>query len=325
MAEIRLPEDGRPYVLITAEGEASPLDVDAAAIIDLYKRHGALLLRGFGTELDDFRRFAQQFCASSVFNESPDRQLLDSTNNIQSVNAGLDPFPLHPELSREPWKPDVCFFGCLSAPSEHGATTICDGVELVAQLPDAVRRGFADRRLIYVNRAGPEILQFWLGTPNPSDAQLARPGAACPYIFRRAGNAVVRAFTRPALHKPMFDDRPAFGNFLLFARYYLGRQDIPIFADGNPVPPEWVEAAQQVGQRLSVALAWQKGDVLMLDNTRFMHGRTAISDPSERLIASYFGYLNFALPNPEEPANPPWRRATFRPPQPRPSAPPQPR
>jgi hypothetical protein len=47
-----------------------------------------------------------------------------------------------------------------------------------------------------------------------------------------------------------------------------------------------------------------------------MHGRTAILEPSERLIATYFGYLHFAVPDPEEPSNPPWRRADFCPPPP---------
>ena len=54
----------------------------------------------------------------------------------------------------------------------------------------------------------------------------------------------------------------------------------------------------------------------MLDNTRFMHGRTAILDSAERLIATFFGYLSFAIPDPEEPPDPPWRRADFLPPIP---------
>ena len=53
----------------------------------------------------------------------------------------------------------------------------------------------------------------------------------------------------------------------------------------------------------------------MIDNSRFMHGRTAVRDAGERLIASYFGYFKFALPDPEEPANPPWRRGPFEPPR----------
>jgi hypothetical protein len=54
----------------------------------------------------------------------------------------------------------------------------------------------------------------------------------------------------------------------------------------------------------------------MLDNTRFMHGRTAIEDPGERLIMTFFGYLDFAIPDPEEPPDPIWRRRDFCPPFP---------
>ena len=52
----------------------------------------------------------------------------------------------------------------------------------------------------------------------------------------------------------------------------------------------------------------------MLDNTRVMHGRNTIVDPSERVIASYFGYLDFAVPDGEEIPDAPWRRQAFRPP-----------
>jgi hypothetical protein len=52
----------------------------------------------------------------------------------------------------------------------------------------------------------------------------------------------------------------------------------------------------------------------MLDNSRFMHGRTAIRDTAERQIATFFGYLGFAPVNPEEPADPLWRKADFCPP-----------
>ncbi|HVQ08591.1 MAG TPA: TauD/TfdA family dioxygenase [Allosphingosinicella sp.] len=315
MAEVIPPGAGRPYATIRAEREASPLELDPNAVISLYKAHGALLLRGFSTDLDRFRRFAEQYCASSAQNDSRGRELLDHAHNIQSVNRGVAPFPLHPELSREPWKPDVCFFGCLNPPSEDGATTLCDGVEIVAQLPADVRRAFENRRLLYVQAATAEELEFWLGTPDPSDAQLAEPPSKSPYFFWRAQGTVVRAFTRPAFHRPMFTDAPAFGNFLLFARYCLGLQGVPLLEDRSQVPDALLAAVKSVSDRLTAPIGWQRGDVLMIDNTRFMHGRTAVRDAGERLIASYFGYLRFALPNPEEPPEPLWRAGPFNPPR----------
>jgi hypothetical protein len=114
----------------------------------------------------------------------------------------------------------------------------------------------------------------------------------------------------------MFTDDPAFGNFLLFARYCRRMTDFPVFEDGSIIPDALVHSVKTVSDGLTVAIAWQRGDLLMLDNTRFMHGRTAVVDPGERLIASYFGYLHFAPPDPEEPVDPPWRRGSFNPLQP---------
>ena len=89
----------------------------------------------------------------------------------------------------------------------------------------------------------------------------------------------------------MFIDEPAFANFLLFARFTHNRPDYPLLDDMQRVPEDWVQAIRVTGERLSARVAWQAGDVLMLDNTRFMHGLHANRGFSERLIATYFGYL----------------------------------
>ena len=66
---------------------------------------------------------------------------------------------------------------------------------------------------------------------------------------------------------------------------------------------------------LTYAIPWRRGDIVILDNSRFMHGRRAIADPRQRRIASYFGYVDFAPPQSDEPADPVWRRGTFTPPR----------
>jgi alpha-ketoglutarate-dependent taurine dioxygenase len=316
MPIISAPALGRPHVLIDADGASSVLDVATEEIIGLFKTYGALLLRGFGADVDQFRQFAKQFCSTSVFNESPGRSPIDDANNIHSVDGGTVAFSLHPELAREPWKPDAALFACFSPPSTGGETTICDGVALARTLPAVVRRGLEERRLVYVKNTWPELLDYWLGSPEPTDAQLATPPTSCPYEFRRIGQHIGRVFSRPALHKPMFSDDLAFGNFLLFARFNNGRSDFPVLDNGQPVPEDWLQAIKATGDQLACPIIWEAGDVLMLDNSRFMHGRNAILNAAERRIATYFGYLNFAPINPEEPPNPIWRREDFRPPVP---------
>jgi hypothetical protein len=316
MAIVHLPRPGQPHVLVEAAGERSILDLDAEAIIRLYKERGALLFRGFGADAAQFREFAWKFCSTAVFNESPGRQPIEPEYNIHTVDGGVREFSLHPELSREPWKPDIAMFACFSAPSRGGETVICDGVDLVRHLPDAVRQGLAGRRLLHIKPTWPSLLEYWLGTPEPSDAQMAAPPPDCPFTFHRVHGDIVRVFTRPALHKPMFIDAAAFGNFLLFARFNLGRPDYPVLDDGHPVPEAWLQAIKATGDRLKVPVVWQPGDVVMLDNTRFLHGRNAILDPGERLIATFFGYVKFALPDADEPDDARWRKPGFRHPSP---------
>lgn len=316
MPRIYPPQPGRPAVMIEADGAGGLDTLDREAIVALYKKDGAILFRGFEGGIEAFGAFARRFCRTSVNNESPGRVLLDAGQRIQSVNRGDTAFALHPELSREPWKPDAAFFGCIEAPRQGGETTICDGIELARSLPEEVRQGLEGRRLVYFMPTWPDLFAFWLGTPEPDDALLAAPPASCPYRFTRMPDgSIARYFSRPALHRPMFAEGPAFGNFLLFARFNNGRGDFPLLDDMRPVPEAWLQAIKETGDALSQAVAWQAGDVLMLDNTRFMHGRRPILDPGERSIATYFGYLDFAKPDPEEPAGAPWRQHDFEPPR----------
>ena len=317
MPEIALPSPGQPQVLIASGPETRLGQLDHEALAALYRQHGALLLRGFGADVPQFQTFARSFCATAVVNESPGRAPLDRGNHIYTVDGGTAAFALHPELSREPWKPDVAMFCCLSPPGSGGATTIADGIALVRTLPPEVRDGLAGRRLVYASGTSPQMLEYWLGTAAPNDALLRAPPPSCPYRFERVtGGRIIRHFSRPALHRPMFCDAPAFGNFLLFARFNNNRRDFPLLDDLTPVPERWLQAIRIAGEAVQCAVTWQAGDVLMLDNTRFLHGRTAIVDAAERRIATYFGYLKFAVPDPEEPPNPVWRREDFVPPLP---------
>jgi alpha-ketoglutarate-dependent taurine dioxygenase len=290
------------------------MTIDQALLESEFRRSGAFLLRGFDFDVETFRRFAERLCTASVFNESRNRALIDSASNIQSVDLGTAPFPLHPELSREPWRPDVCLFACFAAPSRGGETTICDGVEIVRRLPPAMVKEMLDRNLLYCQPASPEALEYWLGTSSPKPERLSSPPPQCPYSFTDLGDKIIRCFARPLLHKPMFHEGPAFGNFLLFARFALRVSHFPLLDDGQCVPAEWVDAVRQAAEPITYALQWRRGDILVVDNSRFMHGRRQILNAAERKIASYFGYLSFAPASEYEPPDPPWRRGPFRPP-----------
>lgn len=298
----------RRYVTVVPDRRDRTLaDIDTNLIRDLFRRRGAILFRGFDLDTDGFAAFVRRFCTHSVFNESGGRDTIDAEQRIQTVNLGAKAFPLHPELSREPWKPDVCFFGCLVPPKSGGETVICDGVDIVRKLPVKLREKLLTMRLRYTRTATPEELRYWLRTDDPSDAALANPPSDCPFTFERKDGHVLRSFTAPFLHKPMFTDDPAFGNFLLFSRYHNNNHTFPVFADGTTVSNELVAVIKTIGDSLTTPLQWQENDLVMLDNTRFLHGRREILNTDERYIMTYFGYLDFAIPSVEEGPRPRWR------------------
>lgn len=302
-----------PLALIEGNGEALG-QADAGAVRALIEDRGAVLLRGFATTIEGFTAFGQALCATSVYNESPNREMLGDGAQAQSVNLGADPFPLHPELAREPWRPDLAMFACLDPPSVAGQTNVCDGIAIADNLPPGVRSALAGKRLFYIRAASPELLRYWLGTDAPDDALLANPPASCPYWFRRTPDGIMRGFTRPALEATLFQQRPAFANFLLFARDYLHMSRIPLL-EGRVFDDDMVDAIRSVARSLTYSHRWQQGDVVLLDNSRFMHGRRAIADTAERRIATYFGYLKGIDRREGEPADPIWRRETFVPPE----------
>jgi len=313
--KVALPDVARPYACLSpTDGARSLVALDRQLLLRLYSTHGAILARGFDASLDAFRTVASWFSRRSIFNDSLNRTLVDAAQNIQTVDRGEHAFPLHPELARKPWMPDVCFFHCLTAPGSGGETLICDGVRIVEELPAELRESLSERRLRYDHLATADECSYWLNTPHPSEEDLARPRPECPYRFYAHEDGVACSFTRPFFHRPMFSEKPAFGSFLLFSRYCLLNPRFPTFEDGEAVPQSIVAAIKSVADGLTAPIAWQPGDLLILDNTRFMHGRNRVHSAAEREILTYFGYLDFAPPNSEEPARPVWRHMDFNPP-----------
>jgi alpha-ketoglutarate-dependent taurine dioxygenase len=298
MFKLLEPAAGRNYAAILASTEHDALGaLETRAVAAAFVRYGALLFRGFRLELDDFSAFTRQFCDRFVRNESGRRAVVSPDGTTQTVNIGQQAFPLHPELSRVPWRPDVAWFACASPPTVGGETLLCDGVAAAAALPAQTRAAVEHRGLLYTEETPLEAFRDMLGVATPSPALLERLSASSPFRFTARGGRYFRSFVRPFLHRPLFTDEPALGNFLLFARYMLNTRRFPVFEDGSEVPDALCKTLREVTDALTVAHRWQVGDILMVDNSRFMHGRNEVTDLEERVIWTRFGYARFAPPD----------------------------
>ncbi|HSG87933.1 MAG TPA: TauD/TfdA family dioxygenase, partial [Pseudomonadales bacterium] len=292
--QIALPQPQRPFVLAEADGGTPVLEAIADATLrELFMAHGALLLRGFPFSLTAFGALAARHCARFVNNESRGREQVSEDGRIQTVNLGRGHFPLHPELARVPWQPDILWFACERPAELGGETTICDGIAAARAFRPALRAHLEGSVLRHTEPVTEAWCRDFLGLETLTPMALAAAGAPFAFEFEMVAGRLMRSYLRPMLHRPLYDDSPAYGNFLVFSRQALGNRTYPTYADGSAIEDGLVEEIAAVTNRLATPIAWQAGDILMLDNTRFMHGRNPIGDPQHRRIYTQFGYSAF--------------------------------
>lgn len=306
MAETVQADPHRSIVTLAASDGAALTSLSTEHVIELFREHGALLLRGYRFDLAELTAFTRPFCSRFVRNESGRRMPVSTDGTTQTVNLGHEAFPLHPELSRVPWRPDIAWFACARPPATGGETLVCDGLEVVPRLAPDLRAGLSDRAVLYREETPMGAFTDWLGIAPPDDRALERLSDSSPFRFEREGQRIFRSFSQPFLHRPLFSDGIAFGNFLLFARYMLRTKEFPTFEDGAAIPDDICAELRAVTDSLTIAHRWRTADILMLDNSRFMHGRNTVTDPAERVIWTQFGYAAF-LPADDPRQSEPWR------------------
>jgi len=307
--KVNLPVTNGAPVVITPTGFFDSIDkLDLDQVFELYKEYGAILFRGYRLNKNNFRRFADHFCGGFVRNRAIGRKQMSKDNRLQSVNLGGTMFPFHPEISREPWRPDTIFFGCLVAP-KNAPTQFADGTVMVKEMRDETRKLFESTRLLYQHPTSKENAERWLKIEDASQAALDKAGDSKPFRFSINSNGhYIRTFTVPGLHKPMFSDEPAFGNHILFSRFMHKIRNFPLFEDMSEIPEELCQELNELAHKVCYTHQWKKGDLVMVDNTRFMHGRPEYVEDGKRVIMSQFGYLRNAPVSAEELESQPWRQ-----------------
>jgi len=309
MLDTILPSDSVNYATVRSKHRWQKLNsLDYDEVLEVYRRHGAILFRGFRWSVQDFDTFGKRFCSSFVSNKSAGRRKVTSDQRVQTVDMGGTFLPLHPEMSREPWKPDVAFFACVKPPRKAGETSLCDGVALANSLRAETREFLENTTLLYTQPSTRKVCELWLDIDDPDEEKLKNHQDSWPFVFSLDKNGnFVRTYAIPALHKPLFSDEKAYGNYIVVARFLHNIRNFPTLGDGSEIPEELCHELRDAGLSLSVAHKWQKRDILMVDNTRFMHAREQIINPEKRIILTQFGFLRDAPVTPEEFAAQRWR------------------
>ena len=270
-----------------------PTGVDLFAFLG---NEGSIHVRGVGASGRVLADYVASFSAELVAKPGTEIIVLGERRFVQPITFGTDPIQLHCESGFSAQRPDIAAFCCERAASCGGGhTTVCDGVQLWRHLHPAIRRRFESNRVTSTLRVPIDVLQGMsldsaFGDPGRANARIS--GFRAEQVVKVAGREVTLRFTCSAVVRTRAG-LPSFSNNILsyldaargWRRDDLGH-DVR-FEDGAPIPEDVELELRRATEATTQLVKWCGGDVLILDNIRCMHGRTAFRDDGRRMFAVF--------------------------------------
>ena len=289
--------------LISASGTKDPGRLSRERVIGSLDSHGVVLIRDFVFDLDKFEVFTADLC-NEFHHVGTRNKLKTNTGDGYSTEVHRQNFTLlsHSEGAYRPCPPapELCFFYCITAPSvEGGETSLVDGVRFLKAMPDRLRERFMQSNIVYEMYWQPERWRSEFQVEN--QFELTKYLGNYPnleYSFK--GNELALRYTTSAI-KPTRSGEPAFANALLAHlprithpayqqnNVYTKSSNHIYFDSGEEITDDIVNTLIDVQDQLMYLHEWQSHDLLVFDNTRFMHGRRMTQTSCERLLLSRFG------------------------------------
>lgn len=259
-------EGGGLLLRPAADAEVSLRDLDRDEIIASFEAHGVLLFRGFGLRPEDLTAFTDSF-SEMYCPDLASRAPRFGQAAVRSVDRGSHAIRLHVEAGFAVTAPELLWFYCHVPSTTGGSTTLCDGIRLWRSLAPETQRRFLAQPVKY-------RFSFVFGEQKPGEGRVPwpMPGIGVDgYVDRDEGMASLSVLRYAVQESRLADRSLCFANFLLPEAEILTRT----MADGSPIGEKTLAELADTAERLSFDLQWQPGDLVMVDNRRFMHGRRA--------------------------------------------------
>jgi len=311
---IRTLIDGQalPLVIEPLLGDLDPVHWALQArpwINEQLRTHGGLLFRGFNLpDAAAFEQFAQAI-EPDLYGTYGDLPKNTSGKNIYHST----PYPeqhmilFHNESSHLPQWPRKQWFFCEIPAPRGGCTPIVDCRQVLARLPEDIVARLKAQGLLYVRHFTDKLdvrwqdffkteqredverqclqtgMQWqWLGADNLRIAQ------HCPAIVAHPDTGELSFFNQVQLHHSACLEPEVRANLInLFGLGNLPRN--VYYGDGSVIEDAVMEVIGAAYEDCAVRFAWQKGDMVMLDNMLVAHARDPFE--GERKICVAMGQM----------------------------------
>lgn len=261
-------------------------DVSSEDFAAQMQRHGVILYTNFATDPNSFGEFAKNNSGRLILD--PSRQTHHEA--VQRVIPGKDPIDLHSEHSNSPFAPDYLWFYCRHAANSQGQTTVANGNDIWNALKPETQQFFCQHKIVF-ERAFPE--PFWkvfvwsmlkepvaledVTTEHLHHLFKDHPDAV---ITMEAENSIRLCYSRYVFN--LFDSSTKFFVNSMMGPY--AGQTLSI-ENNTPIPPHILNEVAAVYSAQTEEIPWQNGDIAVIDNLRFMHGRRESDDMTRELFS----------------------------------------
>jgi alpha-ketoglutarate-dependent taurine dioxygenase len=307
-------------------GRRSPLllmpsaaDRDLSCLVqsnaDAIRQHvldqGAVLFRGFAvSELADFDRFIGALAAERLEYRYASTPRTEINNRIFTATEypPAQEIPLHNENAYQREWPLLIAFCCLVPATGGGETPLADMRAVTEAIGTARLDEFESRRVQYVRHYRPHIDLPWQKVfrtedPRSVDQFCAENDIASDWLS--GGVLRTSQVSQGVAYHPATSERLFFNQAHLFhvsnlgdsaARSMVslyGNEGLPrqaFFGDGGSISMEDLTAVRAAFGRASLMFSWRSGDVLLLDNMQFAHGRRPFNGPRTLLASLLYPY-----------------------------------
>lgn len=267
---------------------------------------GGVLLRGFAVPTSEyFEKVAQAFFGELMeytHRSTPRREVSGRVYTSTEYPADR-PIPLHNEMSYTHEWPMRIAFHCARPAATGGATPIADSRRIYQGIDPEVRRRFAERGVLYVRNYSPGIDLPWqevFQTDDRAEVERFCRDTGIEVEWKDDGGLRTRQRCQGIARHPRTGETVWFNQAHLFhvssldeeVRELLleegGEENLPrnsYYGDDTPFEDDVLAHVREVLDRESIPVAWQRGDVVLLDNMLAAHGREPYGGERRVLVA----------------------------------------
>jgi len=263
-----------------------------ADIREKIKKYGALLFRGSSLlQLSDLEKIANRFLDKNVveynYGSSPRTKLLGNVYTSTEYPNNLM-IQLHNENSYTDNYPSFLFFYCLIPSEDGGETPIVDSALIYESIDKNIRDEFETKRVMYTRNYTNTFDLTWqqsFATEKKEDVEKYCKFHDIDFEWITTSHLRTRQICDAVkMHhgkKIWFNQAHLFNqenNDEIFKDFYKDMSPIEyprnsFFGDGSIIPKEYIDHIKNIYTENMILETWQKGDLMILDNLAFAHGR----------------------------------------------------